>query len=473
MSRVCSIILLMFFVICHSHPSGAAGAEVHDFFNVISPSGADPWVIKHKDGHYYMTVTTGHDVTIWRANTIAGFIGAERKVVWTPPRSSPNSKNIWAPELHRLEGKWYIYYAADNGKHQNHRLYVLENSAEDPFKGRFVEKGKICDHKNDRYAIDGTVLNLKGKMFLIWSGRPGDQHTTQNIYIAPMRNPWTLGGPRAEISKPEYSWENHGNPHVNEGPEVLVHRKTINIVYSASGSWTNHYCLGLLTAKIDSDLLAQASWKKHDKPVFQSGNGVISPGHCSFVKSPDGEEDWIVYHAARYPGARWTRNIRTQNFGWHKGGTPRFGGPCSPDAPIQLPGGEPVHQRYEAEDADLAGTAKSVPCDGASHGAKVGYIDTPESHVEFRTEIHEEGRYNLSIRFGNGTAKKEVASHKLSVNGKPVSDVKYPNSGWNNWFNAGAQVELKSGVNTIRFSKGQGFAEIDCIDLFPVSENEP
>src|ERR1700709_2422175 len=94
------------------------------FTNPLLPSGADPWCI-FKDGYYYYTNTTGKNITLWKTKNIATLATSERKVVWTPPASGSYSKDIWAPEVHYLQGKWYVYFAADNGKNINHRLYVL------------------------------------------------------------------------------------------------------------------------------------------------------------------------------------------------------------------------------------------------------------------------------------------------------------------------------------------------------------
>jgi GH43 family beta-xylosidase len=444
-----------------------AGAEVRDFYNVVAPSGADPWVIRHADGHYYMTVTTGDNVTLWRSATLTGLWAGERKVVWTPPAAGPKSRNIWAPELHRLDGKWYVYYAADDGDNANHRMYVLENPSADPFRGAFTDKGKIHDPADDRWAIDGTVLDLKGKRYFIWSGWEKDVNVRQVLYIAPMTNPWTLGGRRVEISRPEHPWETVGDPDVNEGPQVLVTEMHVHLVYSASGSWTDSYCLGLLTLKTDDDPLAPASWVKHPKPVFESGHGVFGPGHCSFVKSPDGSEDWLVYHAARFRGAGWTRNVRAQKFDRDAAGMPRFGTPARPDVPIPLPGGEPARRRYEAESAALGGNAKAIRHAGASGGFKVGGIDTPQSHVEFTVTAKDRGPHTLAVRFENPSDRGAVASHTLSVNGVARPDVTYENAGRGNGSVVTVPVELKAGANTIRLGNGKHAADVDCIDIAP------
>ena len=425
--------------------------DVKTFFPVISSSGADPWVIRHDDGYYYMTASTNDDVTLWRSTSLTGIGGGEKKVIWTPPKSGPTSKNLWAPEIHWLNGKWYVYVAADDGDNANHRMYVLENASPDPFMGEFVMKGKIADPKNDKWAIDGTVMTGKDRNYFIWSGWEGDTNVRQILYIAPMSNPWTLSAPRVEISRPTLAWEKIGDPTVNEGPQVLVKNKSVHLIYSASGSWTDDYCLGRLTLKPGGDPLDPKAWVKHPEPVMRSANGVYSPGHCSFAKSPDGKEDWLVYHAARHKGAGWARNIRVQPFTWNDDDSPRFGSPAHPDRLIPLPGGEVGRQRIEAEEAKLIGTATKEKRDGASGNHAIAVRDTEESGVEFTVEVKQAGIYLLAIRHANSTASKAKATQRLTVNGKETSAIAFEYTA-GNWAVAAIHHELKAGKNTIQLT---------------------
>lgn len=330
-------------------------SQERTFTNPLLPSGADPWSL-YKDGWYYYTHTTGRNLTLWKTRSLPNLEQAERKVVWTPPAGTPYSKNIWAPELHVLNGKWYLYFAADDGHNRNHRLYVLENGSDDPVEGTWTMKGKLATPE-DRWAIDGSIFEHRGVRYLIWSGWEGDQNGRQDIYIARLKNPWTTAGPRVRISKPTYPWEKVGDiarpgpdgiPHVdvNEGPQALIRGNRVVVVYSASGCWTEHYALGMMYANRDSDLLNEASWRKHPQPVFKAGSGIKgthAAGHNSFFKSPDGTEDWILYHANPEPGqgcGRY-RSPRAQPFQWTKDGLPDFGEPVPVGFALPVPG-EPL-----------------------------------------------------------------------------------------------------------------------------------
>lgn len=457
--------LLTLLVVVGLVPARAAD----DFFNVLLQEGADPWMIRHTDGWYYYTHTTGGDVSLWRTRTITGLAAAERKVVWRPPAEGPASKNLWAPELHWLDGAWYVYVAADDGRNENHRMWVLENRSPDPFQGEWSLKGKIGD-ASDRWAIDGTVFEAGGRRWFVWSGWEGTANVEQALYIARMKNPWTLETGRTRIARPTLAWEANTNPRVLEGPQVVVRGDRVNLIYSASGSWTDSYCLGLAVAHVGSDLLAAGSWAKHPAPIFESGNGVVGPGHCSFVPSPDGQEEWLIYHAARFPGAGWTRSVRAQRIAWRADGSPDFGRPADPNRPIPIPSGERRRARIECETGRVAGTARVVrPEPSASGGAKVGYVDTPESLVEVRSWAARSGFYMLVARCGNGTAGDPWARYRLSVNGTQGRELRVAPSGWNRWGTVGTRVWLRAGMNRIRITRVEHYAEWDCVDLVRLS----
>ncbi|MFT3702894.1 MAG: glycoside hydrolase family 43 protein [Agriterribacter sp.] len=318
------------------------------FTNPLLPSGADPFSF-YKDGYFYYTNTLGNRLVLWKTKNIADLKTAEQKTIYTPPAGTMHSKELWAPEILFIDNKWYAYYAADDGNNNNHRMYVLENASNDPMKGEWIFKGKIAD-ASDKWAIDGDVFQYKGQWYMIWSGWEGDVNGQQNIYIAKLKNPWTIDGNRVCISKPLYDWETIGDlkgdlnlPHVNvnEGPQSLIHGNDLFIVYSASGCWTDFYALGLLRFRGGDNLLDATAWKKNPVPVFKQSkeNNVFAPGHNSFFKSPDGSEDWILYHGNASPGLGCGkyRSPRAQKFTWKSDGTPDFGEPVKEGVTLSIP----------------------------------------------------------------------------------------------------------------------------------------
>jgi GH43 family beta-xylosidase len=350
--------LLVWVVICalvfeQGFGSAVAGlggkVSERTFRNPLLPSGPDPWVTS-KEGWYYFMASTQTNLMIWKTRNIPDLKNAEKKAVWTPPPNGPYSAELWAPELHFLRGKWYIYFAADAGDNSTHRLWVLENGAADPLQGEWMMKGKLAD-ASDKWAIDASVFELNDKLYALWSGWEDDTNGVQNIYIAAMSNPWTISGRRVLLSSPTLPWETIGDlsgkpshVDVNEGPEVLVHGDKIFLFYSASGCWTDRYCLGMLSALVTNDLLERSAWKKSLVPVFweKPSAHAYGTGHNSFFKSPDGTEDWLIYHANPEPGdgCGRQRSPRTQRFEWNADGTPNFGEPVPLEQTIERPSGE-------------------------------------------------------------------------------------------------------------------------------------
>ncbi len=317
------------------------------FTNPLLPSGADPFSF-YKDGYYYYMHTMGNRLVLWKTKSLAKLGEATKTTIFTPPPNTNYSKQLWAPEIHFIRGKWYVYFAADDGDNKNHRMYVLENSSADPMNDSWEFKGKIGDAA-DKWAIDGNVFEYKGKLYMIWSGWEGDTNGQQDIFIAAMSDPKTISSPRVKISSPQFSWEKFGDlnnpndpPHVdvNEGPQALMNGNKLFLVYSGSGCWTDQYALGLLELK-GRDPLNPADWYKHAQPVFQSDpeNGVYATGHNSFFKSPDGKEDWILYHANSKPGLGCGkfRSPRAQRFTWNPDGTPNFGKPVKEGVALTIP----------------------------------------------------------------------------------------------------------------------------------------
>lgn len=320
----CSLIILL----SRCNESSGAQEKEETFTNPLLPSGADPWVI-YKDGYYFYTHTLGDRISIWKTDALTRLKEGSVKTVWTPPSSGLNSKHIWAPELHSIDGKWYLYYTATNEENpgdDTRYVFVLENTAADPLEGSWVDKGRV---NTNHSGLDGSVFEYGGIRYFVYSAYVGPQSV---LVIARMKDPWTLEGDQVVIATPTYGWEKKGGREILEGPQFLKGAgEKLFIIYSASACWSDEYALGMLTASADADLLDAASWQKSPVPVFSlsPANNVYAPGHNSFFKSPDGTEDWILYHANTGPGqgCDQRRSPRAQKFLWNEDGIPVFGEP--------------------------------------------------------------------------------------------------------------------------------------------------
>ncbi|MBU3155440.1 family 43 glycosylhydrolase [Clostridium estertheticum] len=312
-----------------------------EYKNPIVRQAADPFVYKHSDGYYYFTssVPEYDRIEIRRAKTIEELGSISPIVVWRKHVDGEMSAYIWAPEIHFIDDKWYIYFAAakandPKGDMFDHRIYVLENLSLNPLEGPWLEKGQLKTNY-ESFALDATSFQHKGIRYLVWPQNDPNIKGNSNLYIAKLSNPWTISGKQVMISKPEYPWECIGFS-VNEGPAVLKKNGKIFISYSASATDYN-YCMGLLTADDTNDLLNPLSWSKSSVPVFTTSyeNNQYGPGHNSFTVSEDNQTDVMIYHARNYKEIDGNslddpnRHARAQKLTWNDDGTPDFGRPVA------------------------------------------------------------------------------------------------------------------------------------------------
>lgn len=362
--------------------------------NPVTLNQADPWLYRHSDGFYYYTATfSSFDrIIIRKASSIQDLKNAEEVTVGIA--DSGWMKNlypyVWAPELHFIEGGWYLFFTAavEKGNVWSVRSHVAKCSGSNPLKDSWLLLGKIkascADSTSDimtSFNLDGTAFEVNGQWYYTWAqyvykdgpfdqvkggsdftfgGKSyvngADNNGWSCIFIGKTSpSDFTKVQDASIISIPEFDWEygkkvydfngleykhNSTDVNVNEGPAILKHNKKVFIAYSASAC-DEAYCLGLLTAKEDADLLKMSSWEKSPLPVFTTSvkNSVYGPGHCSFTKDSDGK-DLIAYHARNYYGLYtggsiysttkeglldFHRSARVKEFGWTDEGLPDFG----------------------------------------------------------------------------------------------------------------------------------------------------
>ena len=316
-------------------------ATDHDqqFTNPLNDSGPDPWMTWH-DGHYYLAATTWGDasvgLTMRKAKTIAGLKQADPVQIYQDD-TADRCCNYWAPEFFLLDGpngkRWYGYFtggAAGDDFVNTQFMHVIESESTDPL-GPYTYKGKLVE----RNALDGSVMQMGGKMYAIYSV----WNETQDLAIKEMSSPWQTVGEETVISRPELDWEIQEGT-VNEGPVALHRDEETWILYAASACWGPNYKLGMLTYA-GGDPLDATSWSKHPAPVFERADehGVYAPGHNTFFESPDGSELWMAYHAndAESDVCDMGRTPRIQQVGWTDDGRPDFGVPASEETRLPVP----------------------------------------------------------------------------------------------------------------------------------------
>ncbi len=318
-----------------------------DYPNPLIEQRADPYIYQHTDSNYYFiaSVPEYDRLEIRQASTLIGLADAPATIIWRKPKQGPMSALIWAPELHYIEKKWVIYFAAAPSQEIvaglfQHRMFALVCEDADPLSGTWDEKGQI-QTLIDSFSLDATHFVHQGKSYYLWAQKDPAIAGNSNLYLAQLANPWTLQSTPIMLSKPELAWETVGFA-VNEGPAVITHGDKIIITYSASATDEN-YCLGLLWANSDSDLLEPTNWHKSPLPVFttQRKNSQFGPGHNCFTHNEQGE-DILVYHARNYteiegdPLYDPNRHTRIKTFRWNEDNLPDFGEPPADNRPLTL-----------------------------------------------------------------------------------------------------------------------------------------
>ncbi len=265
---------------------------------------ADPYVVRAEDGTYYFTASVPeYDRIILRhSEHLYDLDSAQETEIWHKHEKGPQSENIWAPELHFLFGKWYIYYSgSDVDDKWALRPYVLECTGDDPMTSPWIEKGMMRCSDDDEFSfrafsLDGTVFEVNKTWYYVWAEKVGVGKQISNLYIAKLKNAYTLDTVQVLLTTPDYDWERFGF-WVNEGPAALIRNGKIFLTFSASETGI-HYCIGMLTADEGSDLLDPLCWTKDRYPVLKSSPElkIFGPGHNSFTVDDDGR-DVMIYHA--------------------------------------------------------------------------------------------------------------------------------------------------------------------------------
>ncbi|MCA9043382.1 MAG: sulfatase-like hydrolase/transferase [Planctomycetaceae bacterium] len=315
------------------------------FVNPIA-EGADPWVVRDpNEPRYLWCLSEGNRAIAIHASDCLNALGPKH-IVWTAPETGPYSKEIWAPELHFLDGHWYIYFAASDGNNANHLTYVLESNTNDPL-GDYTLHGPLKTGAGENrdepniWAIDMTVLQHGGKRYAIWSGWDEPGSDRQYLYAAEMASPTKLTGPRVRLcNNSDYLWErlerDESQRGLHEGPEVFQSHGSTYLMYSCAASWLPTYKLGMLKL-VGENPLNPEDWQKQSTPAFNGTESVYGVGHSCFVYTPEDDRWWHVFHAKRDRNPGWRRSIHVQPMGVGPDGEPLLGQPINPGSPLQLP----------------------------------------------------------------------------------------------------------------------------------------
>ncbi|WP_404477737.1 family 43 glycosylhydrolase [Novosphingobium sp. BL-52-GroH] len=357
--------------------------------NPLVRQRADAQVFLHEDGWYYLTgsVPEYDRLVLRRAKTLAGLTTAEERVLWRHEASGQLSGFIWAPELHLIDGRWVMYFAAgpSGGGEDVFRIrtFAVVCDGPDPMTGNWSVLGEF-KAPWDSFNLDSTVFTHRGVRYFSWAQREPGIETNSNVYIAPMKDALTLAAAPARLTVPTLDWEVRGYK-VNEGSAFLVKNGRVFMTYSASAT-DARYCLGLLSIDETANLMDPRAWTKSSEPVFVTcrETSVYGPGHNSFTTDENGH-DMLVYHGRDYEAIQGDplfnpdRHTRVQRLYFDAQGNPDFGVPV---------GNGPLPERF----APAVRRSENLAIEGAR--LKVG--PAPLAQTQFRSLPADDGSVRLS-----------------------------------------------------------------------------
>lgn len=314
-------------------PSPAAPVAV----NPLVRQRADTQIFLHTDGWYYLmgSVPEYDRLALRRSKTLAGLATAEERVLWRHEATGPMSGFLWAPELHLVDGRWIVYFAAgpSGGGEDVFRIrtYAVVCDGPDPMTGNWSVLGEF-KAPWDSFNLDSTIFTHKGVRYFSWAQREPGIETNSNVYIAPMKDALTLAAAPARLTVPTLDWEVRGYK-VNEGSAFINRHGRLFMTYSASAT-DARYCLGLLSVDENANIMDPGAWSKSSEPVFVTcrETSVYGPGHNSFTVDENGN-DILVYHGRDYeaiegdPLFNPDRHTRIQRLYFDAKGEPDFGVP--------------------------------------------------------------------------------------------------------------------------------------------------
>ena len=302
---------------------------------------ADPSVV-YVDGWYYYTYAKEYagKPAIYMAKAANLFdIGKVTPVlIWSQALSgqAKDMKALWAPQLYKLDGKWYVYASCqfpndqDPGVNMVKRYpYVWVAETDDPI-GSYSFFGCMENLDKDAFTyLSPRVIEHDGNTYMFFSGfwraADGSNGThIQRMRVVKLESPTRMADGQVVISSPMYGYEKG----IMEGPfPFYAPDGTLYLLFAAGHTRTDEYCTGMLRfTGGENDPLTDASlWKKYETPLqfTDYATGVYSPGAMIVTTSPDGKDFYGVFHAKEYHYSAYTmRRMYMQKIDFAADGTP-------------------------------------------------------------------------------------------------------------------------------------------------------
>lgn len=451
-------------------PAAAAQAAPAQFQQpLIQGEAADPSIIFHNGNYYMIYNKTGyqHAIVGRKASSLAGLRFAPDQVIYTAHGEHPTDTRLgigYAAWLTPYNGRWYLYGWGDDGLHTHSKPFVLESAGADPF-GPFTYEAAVPATPISAYGYANAPVTINGQRYIT-------QTSENRIYIASLSNPWTLSSPWSLLAQPATTgWECANNRCLDEGGSVVERNGKVFYIFSAGGYESVDYCVGMLTADVTANPLLQSSWTKSNDCVFEQSGPSFGPGSMTFFKSPDGTEDWVVYHIKTTQQLTGNaRMLQAKRIDWAANGTPIFGQPAANDTYAQVPsgdpGGYPGIMTFEAE----AGTVTGAPVTPSGYASGNAYVASVSPGRSVGLSIGALGSmsHRLYLHYSNPGA---AATLVVKANGANPVTVRVPSTGAGSGGRfpidryVAVDLQLEPGYNPVTIEGSSGAVDLDKVHV--------
>lgn len=236
LAAVLAAAVVLVLTACGASPGAAPAPEERpadltgDFFT------HDPGLVKGEDGDPWFVYSTGNgqvadgNIQVRRSDDgvdweYAGEVWQE-KPAWLEA-AVPGVDNLWAPELIRHDGTWYLYYSASTFGKNRSVIALATNTTLDPADPAYewVDRGQVISSEGERFnAIDpGIAEDENGVPWMsfgsFWTG----------LQLVELEWPTGL---RAGTADPVAIADRKAPPNAIEAPYILPHDGAYYLFFS-------------------------------------------------------------------------------------------------------------------------------------------------------------------------------------------------------------------------------------------------
>ena len=253
--------------------------EGETYVNPIAP-GADPYILCW-DGKYYLYSTNSASTgfKVYESDDLSKWKDKGYCLKKGEANSPAGSSGFWAPEVYRIDGRFYMFYVTE----ENIGIAVADSPL-----GPFTKYSDGVVFKGTKAIDPHLFIDDDGQMYLYYVKFGGGNH----IYGAKFDLKTCKVTNEKKLLSASLAWETQMDK-IAEGPFMLKHNGTYYLTYSANHYESQGYAVGCATSSTPLGDFEKCEYN----PVLSKNENVkaVGTGHHSFFTAENGEL-FIVYH---------------------------------------------------------------------------------------------------------------------------------------------------------------------------------